>query len=148
MCFQINLFSICKFYPEDQLTDKSERFIAAEIIREKGTNRSEFIRGEVQKYQWVDKGSSYLLAESLAAILLGSLEEFTKIQTSRQLIANTYTEKLSGWAKSSNFMLQPQNKSEINSAHMFYLVSESQLDREVFIEYLGLDDTNFPSLLL
>jgi dTDP-4-amino-4,6-dideoxygalactose transaminase len=109
----------------------------AEIIREKGTNRSEFIRGEVQKYQWVDKGSSYLLAESLAAILLGSLEEFTKIQTSRQLIANTYTEKLSGWAKSSNFMLQPQNKSEINSAHMFYLVSESQLDREVFIEYLG-----------
>ncbi len=56
----------------------NRRFIErAEIIREKGTDRSKFIRGEVQRYQWVDQGSSYLLAESLAAILLGSLEKFT-----------------------------------------------------------------------
>jgi dTDP-4-amino-4,6-dideoxygalactose transaminase len=109
----------------------------AEIIREKGTNRSSFIRGEVQKYQWVDKGSSYLLAESLAAILLGSLEEFTKIQASRQLISNTYNEKLCDWASACNVQMQPQNESEMNSAHMFYLVLESQPDRDAFIDYLG-----------
>ena len=56
----------------------------AEIIREKGTDRSKFIRGEVQKYQWVDQGSSYLLAEVLAAQLLGQLESFDKIQSSRK----------------------------------------------------------------
>ena len=109
----------------------------AEIIREKGTNRSNFIRGEVQKYQWVDKGSSYLLADSLAAILLGSLEEFTKIQASRQLISKTYTETLCDWALASNFQLQSQNKSDINSAHMFYLVLESQAERDKFIDYLS-----------
>lgn len=64
----------------------------AEIIREKGTNRSKFIRGEIQKYQWVDQGSSYLLAESLAAILLGQLENFVSIQSSRRQIAQKYLE--------------------------------------------------------
>lgn len=110
----------------------------AEIIREKGTDRSKFIRGEVQRYQWVDKGSSYLLAESLASVLVGSLEHFLKIQDRRQHISNTYAEKLFDWANSGNFSLQMQNKSEINSAHMFYLISESQQRRDDFIEYLNI----------
>jgi len=109
----------------------------AEIIREKGTDRSKFTRGEVQKYQWVDKGSSYLLTESLAAILLGSLEQFTKIQASRELISKTYTDKLCDWASAYNFDLQCQSKAEINSAHMFYIVSKSKANRDRFIEYLG-----------
>jgi dTDP-4-amino-4,6-dideoxygalactose transaminase len=109
----------------------------AEIIREKGTDRSKFTRGEVQKYQWVDKGSSYLLTESLAAILLGSLEQFTKIQASRELISKTYTGKLCDWASAYNFDLQRQSKAEINSAHMFYIVSKSKANRDHFIEYLG-----------
>jgi dTDP-4-amino-4,6-dideoxygalactose transaminase len=58
----------------------------AEIIREKGTDRSKFIRGEVQKYQWVDQGSSYLLAESLSAVLLGQLELFDEIQEYRRKV--------------------------------------------------------------
>jgi dTDP-4-amino-4,6-dideoxygalactose transaminase len=108
----------------------------AEVIREKGTNRSKFIRGEVQKYQWVDQGSSYLLAESLAAILLGSLEQFAMIQARRELVSNAYSEKLSDWARAINYDLQRQVKSEINSAHMFYIVSESQQSRDNFIGYL------------
>jgi len=58
----------------------------AEIIREKGTDRSKYTRGEVEKYQWVDQGSSYLLAETLTAILLGQLEFFDQIQESRRKI--------------------------------------------------------------
>jgi dTDP-4-amino-4,6-dideoxygalactose transaminase len=108
----------------------------AEIIREKGTDRSKFIRGEVQKYQWVDQGSSYLLSESLAAILLGSLEQFTKIQANRELISKTYTDNLCDWASTYNFNLQGHNEEENNSAHMFYIVSKSKASRDHFIEYL------------
>ena len=108
----------------------------AEIIREKGTDRSKFMRGEAQKYQWVDQGSSYLLAESLAAILLGSLEKFTEIQTRRELISDTYRNKLNNWARRNDYDLQGQMKSEINSAHMFYIVSKSQKSRDNLIEYL------------
>ena len=87
----------------------------AEIIREKGTNRSKFIRGEVQKYQWVDQGSSYLLAESLAAVLLGQLELFGNIQTYRREICNKYS-----------FLDLPRgcvsNNSSANFvAHMYFL---------------------------
>jgi dTDP-4-amino-4,6-dideoxygalactose transaminase len=119
------------------LVINNRRFIErAEIIREKGTDRSKFIRGEVQKYQWVDQGSSYLLAESLAAILLGSLEKFSEIQAGRELISNTYRNKLNDWARTNDYELQGQIKSEINSAHMFYIVLKSHKSRENFIEYL------------
>ena len=116
--------------------NNSQYIERAEVIREKGTNRSKFMRGEVQKYQWVDQGSSYLLAESLAAILLGSLEQFAMIQARRELISNTYREKFSEWARAINYDLQGQMKSEINSAHMFYIISESQKSRDNLIEYL------------
>jgi dTDP-4-amino-4,6-dideoxygalactose transaminase len=119
------------------LVINNRRFIErAEIIREKGTDRSKFIRGEVQRYQWVDQGSSYLLAESLAAILLGSLEKFTEIQAGRELISDSYRNKLNNWARTNDYHLQGQIKSEINSAHMFYIVSKSQKSRDNFIEYL------------
>ena len=119
------------------LVINNKRFIErAEIIREKGTDRSKFMRGEVQKYQWVDQGSSYLLAESLASILLGSLELFTEIQAGREHISNTYSTQLRSWARAIGYELQGQVKSEINSAHMFYIVSESQESRDNFIGYL------------
>ncbi len=90
----------------------------AEIIREKGTDRSKFLRGEVQKYQWVDQGSSYLLAESLAAILLGQLENFHEIQLLRQLVAQQYsTLKFADLCDTP-----PQEALEV--AHMFYLQFE------------------------
>jgi len=106
------------------LVINSPEFIErAEIVREKGTDRSKFVRGEVQKYQWVDHGSSYLLAESLAAMLLGQLENFDEIQNKRINMWNLYSNLLS----TSNMY----NKMEIptassNIAHMFYIEIHSK----------------------
>jgi len=90
----------------------------AEIIREKGTDRSKFIRGEVQKYQWVDQGSSYLLSEVQAAILLGQLEKFTWIQIQRNLIWKLYGNAFSE-IKNSSIRLMPEIEAHV--AHMYYL---------------------------
>jgi dTDP-4-amino-4,6-dideoxygalactose transaminase len=108
----------------------------AEIIREKGTDRSKFIRGEIQKYQWVDHGSSYLLAESLAAVLLGSLEEFTKIQFTRNTIWKAYKSNLSSWALGNNASLNSFSQGNNNSSHMFYVMTESKVFRDGMIEHL------------
>lgn len=108
----------------------------AEIIREKGTNRSKFMRGEVQKYQWVDQGSSYLLAEVLAAQLLGQLENFNKIQERRQHIFDTYIEKLTDWSEAVNFDIQFSRYYDLHSAHMFYLVANSRESRDNLIQKL------------
>jgi len=93
----------------------------AEIIREKGTDRSKFIRGERQKYQWVDQGSSYLLAEALAALLVGQLENYKEIQKSRIRIWQKYFDKIS--TSEDEKFTAPLNISgdEINVAHMFYV---------------------------
>lgn len=87
----------------------------AEIIREKGTDRSKFIRGEVQKYQWVDRGSSYLLAEVLAAQLLGQLENFDDIQSSRKKTCESYESSLGDYSQKYS------SKIENNAYHMYYL---------------------------
>jgi dTDP-4-amino-4,6-dideoxygalactose transaminase len=87
----------------------------AEMIREKGTDRSKYNKGEIEKYQWVDEGSSYLLAESLSAILLGQLESFDEIQATRREICGKY----------SSLDMPPgaiSNSSSANFvAHMFYV---------------------------
>jgi dTDP-4-amino-4,6-dideoxygalactose transaminase len=108
----------------------------AEVIREKGTDRSKFIRGEVQKYQWVDDGSSYLLAESLAAILLGQLESFEEIQERRQTLFTTYEAALASWSKKFDFELQASHAFEKNIAHMFYLIANSKTTRDKVITQL------------
>ena len=108
----------------------------AEIIREKGTDRSKFIRGEVQKYQWVDRGSSYLLAETLAAVLLGQLEHFDEIQGRRKYIFNTYSEKLTSWSEARNYKLHYTRNNGSHSSHMFYLVSDTQKARDNLIKRL------------
>ncbi len=110
------------------LVINNENFIErAEIIREKGTDRSKFIRGEVQKYQWVDQGSSYLLAEPLAALLLGQLESFEEIQNSRR---ETFT-------RYSNLEILNQfekiNPISIEVAHMFYFLFKNDKQTEKFI---------------
>lgn len=109
----------------------------AEIIREKGTDRSKFMRGEVQKYQWVDQGSSYLIAEVLAAQLLGQLDNFDKIQERRQRIFDNYIEKLKDWSVAFNFDLQFARPKDLHSAHMFYLVADSSELRDNLIQKLS-----------
>jgi dTDP-4-amino-4,6-dideoxygalactose transaminase len=96
----------------------------AEIIREKGTDRSKFIRGEVQKYQWVDQGSSYLLAEVLAAQLWGQLESFSEIQKSRLRIWEKYYEAFQEMPSLDEFYQEADFSLSTNLAHMFYLVSK------------------------
>jgi dTDP-4-amino-4,6-dideoxygalactose transaminase len=108
----------------------------AELIREKGTNRRKFMQGEVQKYQWVDQGSSYLLAESLAAQLLGQLEEFTQIQESRSRTFEKYRTSLTEWSHSSGVELQFVRNKDSHTAHMFYMVVESQDKRNRLIQHL------------
>lgn len=115
----------------------NQKFIErAEIIREKGTNRSRFMRGEIQKYQWVDHGSSYLLAENLAAILLGQLEQIKEIQIKRDCIFDRYCQELCNWAVENNFELSFTRTSDLHTAHMFYLVAETQQSRDLLIQKL------------
>lgn len=109
----------------------------AEIIREKGTDRSRFIRGEIQKYQWVDKGSSYLLAETLAAVLLGQLNSFQDIQTRRQKLFDRYIDQLDSWANESKFQLPFLRTGDSHTAHMFYMVTSSSKEREFLIQSLS-----------
>ena len=119
------------------LVINNQKFVErAEIIREKGTDRSRFMRGEVQKYQWVDHGSSYLLAENLAAILLGQLEQLTEIQIRRDDIFNRYYQGLCNWATENNLELSFTRISDVHTAHMFYLVAETQQSRDLLIQKL------------
>jgi dTDP-4-amino-4,6-dideoxygalactose transaminase len=97
----------------------------AEIIREKGTNRSRFFRGEVDKYNWVDLGSSYLPSDVLAALLAAQLEDRDRIQARRQHIWRRYGEELADWAASCGATV-PHVPVDCESAHhMFHLLMPS-----------------------
>ncbi|QTN39141.1 dTDP-4-amino-4,6-dideoxygalactose transaminase [Cryomorphaceae bacterium] len=94
----------------------------AEIIREKGTNRSAFFRGEVDKYNWVDVGSSFLPSDIIAAILFAQLEQLDDIQKQRKEHWERYYEALSPLSKKLGFTLPTLPKKATNNAHMFYIV--------------------------
>jgi len=94
----------------------------AEIILEKGTNRKRFFRGQVDKYSWVDKGSSYILADLLASMLCAQLKRAKKIQNSREKAWNLYYEKLEYWASNNNVKLPFVPDEAYQPFHMFYLL--------------------------
>jgi dTDP-4-amino-4,6-dideoxygalactose transaminase len=114
------------------------RFIErAEMIREKGTDRSRFFRGEVDKYNWVDIGSSYLPSDLLAAFLRAQLEHRDQIQSGRQRLWENYMRELSGWATDNGVRL-PTIPSECEqSYHMFYLILPSLESRQGLISHLS-----------
>ena len=93
----------------------------AEIMREKGTNRSQFLRGQVDKYSWVEVGSSYLMSELNAAVLDSQLESFDDIQRARFGIWDRYSQELEAWA-AENGVRRMSPPLGIHSAHVFYLV--------------------------
>lgn len=93
----------------------------AEIIREKGTNRSLFLRGQVDKYTWVDIGSSYLMSEYSAAVLDSQLEEFQQIQQKRFAVWNRYAEVLPEWAAQQGVRLMSVPADRQHTAHLFFL---------------------------
>ena len=116
-----------------------DRFIQrAEIIWEKGTNRSQFFRGEVDKYSWVDTGSSFLPSEIISAFLWAQIENMRDIQDKRIKIWNRYYDGLSSFEpvsiKKPKLPLVPEYAT--NNAHMFYLVCYNVDDRTRFIQHL------------
>ncbi|RZJ52366.1 MAG: dTDP-4-amino-4,6-dideoxygalactose transaminase [Flavobacterium sp.] len=108
----------------------------AEIIWEKGTNRSAFFRGEIDKYGWVDIGSSFLPSEVIAAFLWAQIEHLDQIQNKRKQIWNQYYEGLKGIAEKADFKLPQLPDYATNNAHMFYLVFKSLEERNKYIASL------------
>lgn len=108
----------------------------AEILREKGTNRSAFFRGEVDKYTWVDIGSSFVLSDTLAAFLYAQLEQRERIQASRKRACNYYSDQLSGWAEHNGIGLPYVPPWCDQAYHMFYLRMPSLEARQGLIEHL------------
>ena len=114
-----------------------EKYIRrAEIIWEKGTNRAEFFRGMVNKYGWVDTGSSFLPSEINSAFLWSQLEYLEKIQERRKTIWNLYFDGLAELVAKGFFMLPNIPSYATNNAHMFYLVCRSLKERAQLIAYL------------
>jgi dTDP-4-amino-4,6-dideoxygalactose transaminase len=114
----------------------------AEIIREKGTDRSKFFRGQVDKYTWMDVGSSYLPSDILAAFLYAQLEARDDIQARRQRIWEYYDEHLREWAKNSNVQLPFVPAHCEQSFHMYYLLLPTAEKRNRLLEYLNAADIN------
>jgi dTDP-4-amino-4,6-dideoxygalactose transaminase len=108
----------------------------AEIIREKGTNRSRFFRGEVDRYTWVDFGSSHLPSDILAAFLLAQLEARAQIQAKRRQIWEFYQEHLAGWARDNHVRCPVVPAHCEQPYHMFYLLLPSLTDRTALIAHL------------
>ena len=119
------------------LVVNDERFIRrAEIIWEKGTNRAEFFRGEVNKYGWVDMGSSFLPAEINAAFLWAQLENLDEIQSKRKQLWDCYYELLRPLADKGYFALPDVPDYASNNAHMFYLILPNLEKRTALIQHL------------
>lgn len=108
----------------------------AEIVREKGTNRSRFFRGQVDKYTWVDIGSSYLPSDLLAAFLYAQLEARQEIQAKRQRVWEYYREHLQSWAEVYGVRLPVIPTYCEQAFHMFYLLLPSLEDRQALIDHL------------
>ena len=108
----------------------------AEVIREKGTHRTRFFRGEVNKYTWVDVGSSYLPSDLLAAFLLAQLEARDQIQARRKRLWERYAEGLRDWADDRGVRLPAVPGDREQPFHLFYLILPSRESRQGLIAYL------------
>jgi dTDP-4-amino-4,6-dideoxygalactose transaminase len=118
------------------LINDSQFIERAEILREKGTNRSRFYRGQVDKYTWVDIGSSFLPSDLLAAFLCAQLEAHQAIQDRRRAIWTNYAEHLFGWAECNAVRLPIIPEGCEQSYHMFYMLMSSEEDRDRLIVHL------------
>jgi dTDP-4-amino-4,6-dideoxygalactose transaminase len=108
----------------------------AEIIREKGTNRSQFYRGEVDKYGWMDIGSSFLPSDIIAAFLFAQLENLDKIQAKRIASWNAYYELLKPLADQNLFKLLHFDKDKTNNGHLFALIMPNLEERTQLIDFM------------
>ena len=118
----------------------SRFFDRAEIIREKGTNRSRFLRGQIDKYTWVDQGSSYVLSDILASLLYSQLRNAEYIQNKRKKIWETYNNELNGWARNLGILTPSIPDYCKHTYHLFYLLLRNKNLRECFIDFLAEQD--------
>ena len=118
------------------INTNTEDIEKAEIIREKGTNRSKFYRGQIDKYTWVDYGSSYLPSELNAAYLWGQLEVADKINDDRLSVWNRYNKAFKPLAKDGKFELSVIPEGCVHNAHMFYLKCMNLEERTAFIDFM------------
>jgi dTDP-4-amino-4,6-dideoxygalactose transaminase len=109
----------------------------AEVLREKGTDRSRFFRGEVDKYNWIDVGSSYLPSELLAAFLRAQLEHRDRIQSMRRDVWENYARELAPWAETNGARLPIVPPECEQSYHMFYVIMPSLESRQALISHLA-----------
>jgi dTDP-4-amino-4,6-dideoxygalactose transaminase len=109
----------------------------AEILREKGTDRSRFFRGEIDKYNWIDVGSSYLPSDLLAAFLLAQLEHRGQIQSKRREVWENYARELASWAETNRARVPIIPPECEQSYHMFYLIMPSFKSRQALISHLA-----------
>ena len=120
------------------LVINDEKFIErAEIIREKGTNRSKFFRGEVDKYTWVDIGSSYLPSDILAAFLFAQLENIDKLTLSRKRIYKRYFNAFADLVEEKRIEIPYVPSDCLSNHHMFYILLKNENERDDFIKYLN-----------
>jgi dTDP-4-amino-4,6-dideoxygalactose transaminase len=119
------------------LVINDERFVArAEILREKGTNRSAFFRGQVDKYGWVDLGSSFLPSDLNSAFLFGQLEKLDFIQARRRQLWHLYADALAHLETAGVLQLPTFLPGSVNNAHMFYMVCRTLEERTALINSL------------
>lgn len=118
------------------LVQDPELLARAEIVRDKGTNRARFWRGEIDKYTWVDEGSSYLPSDILAAVLCAQLERFDDIQTRRMHVWDRYSAELADWACSAGVdrMCIPPECS--HPAHLYFMIMPAPADQQGLIRHL------------
>ncbi len=108
----------------------------AEILREKGTNRTKFFRGQIDRYTWVDSGSSYVMSDCLAAMLFAQLERRCRIQAVRERLWNRYAKQLAMWARNYGVGLPNVPEHCRQAFHMFYLLMPQPEDRDALISDL------------
>ncbi len=108
----------------------------AEIMREKGTNRAAFLRGEIDKYTWVMEGSSYVLSDVLAAILDAQLDKLDEIQARRAGLFSRYRKELGEWAEAHRVRLPAALPDRLTSHHIFHLLFDAEADRDRCMELL------------
>ena len=112
----------------------------AEVIREKGTDRSKFFRGQIDKYSWTDRGSSYVMSDLLAACLCAQLLESEMIQEKRSERWEFYNSNLKGWAKENSVDLPFVPEYCEHPSHLFYLLMPSESTRNSLINFLKEND--------
>ena len=139
-------FSTCSFHETKNISSGEGGLLAindpsyikrAEIVWEKGTNRSAFTRGEVSKYEWVDVGSSFMPSDMIAAFLYAQLKCINDIQKTRINIWNRYYNKLKDLAKKDRFQLPELPEYATNNGHVFYLVTKTKSERDKLLDHLN-----------